>query len=159
MSIFNLFSKKETAPVDEQPTSGKLVKEDYKVAGIHYHLDNIKKLGTATPDWRKSGKTLAAEGKVMERIHHYTYINKPVKIIPDDGSIYEKGALMVFIAGEHVGYIPDSDTKHVTSILNTKSIKYISASIRGGEYKIVSENGEAIKWDAQPVITVRIAYS
>lgn len=153
MGLFDFLKKEQ--PQEER----NLVKEDFKVVGAHYHPNEIKRLQNANPDWRKGGKTLAAEGKVMQRIYHYSYINKPVKIEIDDGNIYRKGALKVLIAGEHVGYIPDEHTKHVTEILKTKSVKYVTAYIKGGEYKVVSENGDAVKWEEDIKINLRIAYA
>ena len=158
MGIFDLL-KKKTSDKDEEPQPRKLVKEDFTVVGLHHHALEIKRLENANPDWRKAGKTLVAEGKVMKRIYHYNYINKPVKIAFDDGKVYKKDALMVYIAGEHVGYIPDEDTKHVTEILNTKSVKYVTAMITGGEYKVVSEDGKAEKVDSRVRISLRIAYA
>jgi len=156
MGLFDfLSSKKEQPPQEER----KLVKEDFYVTGTYYHQTEIKRLQNANPDWRKSGKTLVAEGKVMQRIYHYSYINKPVKIAVDNGSVYKKGALMVIIAGEHVGFIKDEDLEHVRSILNKKSVKYVTASISGGEFKIVSENGDAVKWENDIKINLRIAYA
>ena len=162
MGLFNIFKTKNETPkqvTEAIKTDGKLVKEDFTVVGVQYHKDSLKKLSTANPDWRKGGKTLASEGKVMEKIYHYSYLNKPVKIVPDANGIYDKNALMVLIAGEHVGYIPDDDTTHVKVILSQTSIKYITSSIRGGEYKVVSENGDAVKTEDRVRISVRIAYA
>lgn len=153
MGLFDFLKKEQ--PQEERH----LVKEDFNVFGLHYHPNEIKRLQNANPDWRKGGKTLAAEGKVMQKIYHYSYINKPVKIAVDDGSIYKKGALKVIIAGEHIGYIPDDDTKHVSEILKTKSVKYVTAMIKGGEYKVVSENGYVAKVEENIKISVRIAYA
>ena len=151
MGLFD-FLKKE-------PEERHLVKEDFFVAEVPYHNEETAKLRVANPDWRKGSKTLVAEGKVMEKIYHYSYVNKPVKIISGDGKNGRKNALMIYIAGEHVGYIKDEDAKHVKEILSKKSIKYISAFIRGGEYKVVSENGEAIKRDESVHVNLRIAYA
>ncbi len=161
MALFDMFKKKAAAapPQEVINTSGKLTKEDFTVVGLQYHEDSIKKLGVANEDWRKSAKTIIAEEKVMQKIYHYTYINKPVKIVSDTGEIYRKGALMVFIAGEHVGYISDEDESHVKAILSQTSVKYITASIRGGEYKVVSLNGDAVKEEDRIRISVRIAYA
>ena len=159
MGLFNFLSRKEELQPPAEPEKRTLVKEDFTVVGAVYHKEEIALLKQANPDWKKSGKTLVSEGKVMQKIYHYSYVNKPVKIIPDDGSVYEKGALMVYIAGEHVGYIPDDMKDHVASILANRSIKYISAFIGGGEYKVVSNNGDAVKWDEHIRISVRIAYS
>ena len=166
MGLFDFLKKEQP-----QPEERKLVKEDFKVVGVHYHPAEIKRLQNANPDWRKGGKTLAEEGKVNKRIYHYSYINKPVKIAVDDGSVYKKGALKVIIAGEFVGYIPDDDTKHVSEILKTKSVKYVTAMIKGGEYKVIGEDGKPIKcfikdddskpfvWEDEIKISLRIAYA
>lgn len=154
MGLFDFLSTKKEHPPQEER---KLVKEDFRVVGTCYHPAEIKRLQNANPDWRKGRKALAAEGK--QRVYHYNYINKPVKIAVDDGSVYRKGALMIFIAGEHVGYISDSNMEHVRSILNTKSVKYITAYISGGEYKLISEDGTATKWEDEIKINLRIAYA
>ena len=162
MGLFSLFKSKNepTKPaVEAIKTDGKLVKEDFTVVGVQYHKDSLKKLSTANPDWRKGGKTLASEGKVMEKIYHYSYLNKPVKIVPDVNNAYDKNALMVLIAGEHVGYIPADDTAHVKAILSQTSVKYITSCFWGGEYKVVSENGDAVKMEEHVHISVRIAYA
>lgn len=168
MGLFDKIKEKKEALKKEFPsqpvgevidTGGKLTKEDFTVVGVHYHPDSLKKLSSANPDWRKAGKTLAGEGRVMEKIYHYSYMNKPVRIEPDTAGIYRKGALMVLIASEHVGYISDEDAAHVKAILAQTSVKYISALIRGGEYKVVSENGDAVKNEEHVRISVRIAYA
>ena len=87
MGLLDLFKTKATV-ADEEPQERKLVKEDFKVVGVHYHPNEIKRLQNANPDWRKGGKTLAAEGKCNQKIYHYSYINKPVKIAFDDGKVY-----------------------------------------------------------------------
>ena len=165
MGLFD-FLKKEK-PQEERH----LVKEDFKVVGAHYHPNEIKRLQDANPDWRKSGKAIVEEGKAGKRIYHYNYINKPVKIEVDDGSTYRKGALKVLIAGEHVGYISDQDLKHVSEVLKTKSVKYVTARIYGGEYKIIGDDGKAVKcplvsedckqlkWEDEIKVSLRIAYA
>lgn len=155
MGLFDFLSSKK----EVQKTDNNLIKEDFIVHGTHYHPSEIKRLQNANPDWRKSKNTLLSEGKAMQRIYHYNFINKPVKIAVDNGDIYKKGALMVIIAGEHVGYIPDEDTTHVQSILKKKNVIYITSMISGGEYKVISENGEVVKVDSNVRISLRIAYS
>jgi len=161
MALFDMFKKKAAAAPSQEAinTGGKLTKEDFTVYGVRYHKDSLKKLGVANEDWKKSAKAIIAEEKVMQKIYHYSYINKPVKIVPDTEGIYDKNALMVLIAGEHVGYISDGDTAHVKAILSQTSVKYITASIRGGEYKVVSLNGDSVKEEDSIKISVRIAYA
>lgn len=164
MSIFDFLRKKKNSikgntKNEEIHTGGKLVKEDFNVVGTHYHEDSLKKLASLTEDWRKSVKTLIGEGKVGTKIFKYTYINKPVKIVPDPGNVHDKNAMKVLIAGEHVGFIPRDEAPYVKKILETTSVKYITASVRGGTYKVISTNGDKIETPDSVRIKVRIAYA
>ena len=156
MALFDKLFQKKEANTEE---SGQLVKEDFYVAGSNYYSANIKKLACANEEWKKSGKKLAAEGRVMEKIFRYTYINKPVKLIPEAKNPHDKNAVAVYIAGELVGYIPAEDALHVRQVLSSKKIKYISSFIGGGDYKVVSEDGTVEKMDGNVRINVRIAYA
>lgn len=135
-----------------------LKKEHFIVAGTSYHKTAIQSLAKANPDWRKGGKTLSAEGKVMEKIPHYTYVDRPVKLEPEPTNMHDKNAIKVIIAGEHVGYISQDENIHVGSILKTSSVKYLTAEFRGGEYKVVSEDGSTVKMDNHIGITLHIGY-
>lgn len=158
MSIFSKLFKKAD-PVKQEAESGGLVKEDFRVVGVSYYTANVKKLACTNEDWKKSGKKLAADGRVMEKIFRYTYINKPVKLIPEPKNQYGKNAVAVYVAGELVGYIPAEDALHVRQVLSSKKIKYISSFIGGGDYKVVSEDGTVEKMDGNVKISVRIAYA
>ena len=167
--LFVVFSRtKPKAPVrNSQPetvlpavsTGGKLAKEDYNVAGVRYHADSIKKLQIANEDWRKSNKTLIEEGKTSRRIYHYNFVNKPVRIEHEINSPYDENAMMVFIAGEHVGYISNDEAAHVRAVMETADVKYVTARLSGGEFKIVEDNGEFLTHTDTVRISVRIAYA
>lgn len=159
MSLFSKLFQSKTEPVKQETESVGLVKEDFRVTGVAYYTANIKKLACANEDWKKSGKKLAAEGRVMEKIFRYTYINKPVKLIHEPKNPHDKNAVAVYVAGEQVGYIPAEDAPHVRQVLSSKKIKYISSFIGGGDYKVVSEDGTVVKMDGDVKISVRIAYA
>ena len=159
MGLLDLLKRNKAPEIQPIETGGKLVKEDFTVVGIHYHPDSIKRIAIANPDWRKGAKTLVAEGKAGQPVLHYTYPTKPVQILPDEKGIYDKKALMVLLAGEHVGYISREDQEHVKRILAGNSIKYITAKAEGGEYKVISAKGDVVKTEAPVRISVRIAYS
>lgn len=154
MGLFNIFSKKEAAG---QNVSGKLINEDFEVAGEYYYTENIMKLACSNEDWKKDATTLSAEGKIGKKIFQYNFINKPVKLIPEPKNKHDKNAVQVIIAGELVGYISREDNVHVKEILSKREIKYISAVICGGEYKVASEDG-CVKWEENINITVRLGY-
>lgn len=154
MGLLDLLKRNKAPEIRPIETGGKLVKEDFKVVGVHYHPDSIKRIAVANPDWRKGAKTLVAEGKAGQPVLHYTYPTKPVRFEPGT-----EGGVMVFLAGEHVGYISREDQEHVKRILAGNSIKYITAKAVGGEYKVISTKGDVVKTEAPVRISVRIAYS
>ena len=135
-----------------------LKEETFDIAGVSYYLDNLQKLACANPDYRKRGKTLAEEGQAGKRIYRYNYVYKPVKLILEDKNPYDRYAVMVQIAGEKVGYISQDQKRHVREILSKHEVKFISARISGGEYKVIAENGDTEKDSKRNYITVKIAY-
>ena len=135
-----------------------LKEEAFDIAGVSYYLDNLQKLACANPDYRKRGKTLAEEGQAGKRIYRYNYVYKPVKLILEDKNPHDRYAVMVQIAGEKVGYISQDQNRHVREILSKHEVKFISARISGGEYKVIAENGDTEKDSKRNYITVKIAY-
>lgn len=132
--------------------------ETFYGVGVEHYLENIHKLAVPNPDWRKRGNTLAAEGKCMQKIFRYSYVNRPVKLIAETNNPYDKNAVMIQIAGEKVGYIPHDDAKHVREILSKHDVKFISSFISGGQYKVVSENGDAVKMEKYIQVRIKIGY-
>lgn len=159
MGLFGFLKKAAVPSLPTVTTGGKLVKEDFPVVGVHYHKTSIKNLQVANEDWRKGAKRLIEEGKASQRIYHYTFINKPVRVEHEANSPHDANAMMVFVAGEHVGYIPMDQASHVRAVIEAADVKYITATVRGGEYKIVSEDASVLKWDDYVKISVRIAYA
>ena len=135
-----------------------LKEETFDIAGVSYYLDNLQKLACANPDYRKRGKTLEEEGQAGKRIYRYNYVYKPVKLILEDKNPHDRYAVMVQIAGEKVGYISQDQNRHVREILSKHEVKFISARISGGEYKVIAENGDTEKDSKRNYITVKIAY-
>ena len=132
--------------------------EVFFVAGPHYYEDNIRKLACRNPDYRYGAKRNISDGLVMRKIFQYTYINKPVKLIPEPDNPHDRNAVMVLIAGEKVGYIPADATLHVKRILTACDVKFISSFISGGKYKIVSNNGDVEKLESNIKIKIKIGY-
>ena len=160
MGLFDALKKKrEPAGPKTLPADHTLHKEDYTVVGVHYHEAAIKRLQIARDDYRAAAKKNIEAGLAGQRIWRYDYVNKPVDLKLDPSNQFGVDRVMVFIAGEHVGYISEEDDDHVLEILRFGSVKYITARISGGDYKVVSLNGEAIKSDDRVRISVRIAYS
>ncbi len=143
---------------DSTKETSSFTEEVFEVVGTYYYLENIGKLATRNPDWRKQGKTLAAQGHAGRRVYRYKYINKPVKLIQENKNPHDHNAVMVQIAGEKVGYISADEAVHVRTILNKHSVKFISAFIGGGDYKEVFSDGTFQKYEDDPFINVKIGY-
>ncbi len=148
---------KKLRPASEDLHTG-LVKDDYHVAGVSYYTDNIKKLACCNPDWKCTCTQLQSKGLTDKKVFRYNFINKPVKLTPEKNP-HDKNAVVVLIAGEKVGYISREENIGVRKILDKNDVKYISAFIHGGQYKVVRSNGEMFKDEDEISITVRIAYS
>lgn len=147
------------SPADpfEAPEKKKLIKEDFAVTGVPYYKENIMKLACTNTDWKKHTKTLLSEGKT--KVYRYNFVYKPVKLIPEPENEYDVNAVFVQIAGEKVGYIGREENIHVKDILDNRSVKYISAFVGGGDYKLVFTDGSLEKQCDEISINIRIAYS
>lgn len=146
-------------PSSTPSVSRELVKKDYEVAGVEYYLDNIGKLACINKNYRYGPKRLIESGLIQQKIFQYTYVNKPVKLIPEPSNRHDRNAIMVLIAGEKVGYISMDKNMEVHHILAHGDIKYISSFISGGNFKVVSLNEDVIKSKQFISINVRIAYA
>ena len=135
-----------------------LKEENFDGAGVWHYESNIKKLANSNPDWKLTKKQIESAGKTGRKIFKNNYINKPVKLIPEPDNPHDSDAIVIVIAGEKVGYIRSDENVHVRAILDTREIKSISAFIGGGEYKILSEDGELIKGSYGFSVRIRIKY-
>ena len=160
MGLFNTIKnnveimKKDLLPKskDSKLQKRELKKETFPVMGVQYYQQNLNKLRSVNPEYKK--KTY--DGYVT--VYKYNFINKPVKLIPEPKNKHDKNAVQVVIAGELIGYISREDNVHVKTILNKHEVKYISAFIHGGEYKTVSLNGTTVKNEEEVSVRVTIAY-
>lgn len=132
--------------------------EKFQVAGVAYHLRDIQKLAVSNPDWKKQNRFLAKHGETPRKVFRYNYINNPVKLIPEPQNPHDPDAVQVIIAGELVGYISRDDNVHVKEILFSHDVKFISAFIFGGQYKVIFSNGEAQHDEDDISAVVKIGY-
>ena len=160
MALFDIFKKqKKAAGPTTLPDDHTLHKEAYKTIGMQYHQDSFARISTADPDWRKSKKAILETYPDVRKIYHYSYVNKPVDLRVDPTDQFGKDRIMVFIAGQHVGYLPEANSLHVGEILRYCSVKYITAKITGGDYRIVFRDGEEHKGTDPLEVSLHIGYS
>ena len=135
-----------------------LIKEQVNISGVSYYSSNINKLAVSNKDYRSKPATIINNGDAGKKIYKYTYVNKPVKLELEPTNPHDKNAIKILIAGELVGYVAASDCNHIKDVLENHDVKYISAFIGGGDYKVVSPNGDVEKWSEHIHVSVRIAY-
>ena len=145
-------------PAAKQQDDSPWQEETFSVVGVDYCMTGIKKLAEANPDWKLPAKALAEQDKLMHKIFRYNFIHKPLELIPEPSNPHDKNALMVQINGQKVGYISREENVHVKKILKQRRILFTSAFISGGEYKVVSQNGDTVKNEQHIRITVKIRY-
>lgn len=132
--------------------------ETFRAVGTTYYLQNIGKLATPNPDWKKTGKSLANQGHAGGRVYRFSYVNKPVNLILENDNPHDHNAVMVQVAGEKVGYISADEAPHVREILSRRSVQFISAFVGGGDYKEIHEDGTFQKIEDEPFVRVKIRY-
>lgn len=130
-----------------------LHEEVFFAVGTHYYTENINKLACVNPDWKSRSNSL-----IGKPVYKYNFIHKPVKLILESQNPSDPNAVMVVIAGEKVGYISRDENLHVLSILQRGEIKYISAFISGGPYKVKSGNGDIFRDEKKISVKVKIGY-
>lgn len=135
-----------------------LITENFQATGVNYYTENIGKLACRNDDWKLNTSQIISHGKQGKRIFRYNYINKPVKLVPEPNNEHDKNAVAVIIAGELVGYISRSENLHVLDVLNNREVKYISAFIGGGQYKIVDEAKQLHHFEDSIHVNIRIGY-
>ncbi len=154
LGIRKLRKKKTPAATQERI----LTTEDFHAVGVSYYESNIRKLATANPDWKLTATQILKAGKSEKRIFQHNYINKPVKLIPEPENPNDENAVVIYIAGELVGYISRGDNLHVLDILKHREVISISGFIGGGKFKVVSEDGEIVKDELDHSVNIRIKY-
>lgn len=160
MGVFNLLKKivsTDQTQMEDKNADRTLKKESFNVVGAYYYEDNIMKLAVSNPDWKKNKATLKKECGLPLRIYRYTFISKPVKLIPEPTNKYDKNAVQVVIAGELVGHVPADLAVHIKKVISSHDVKYISAFIDGGDYKVVKED-ETFKAGDGISIKISIGY-
>lgn len=132
------------------------VNREYRAVGINYYMQAIDKLKSTNPDYklREAGFKKIGAGK---RVYHYNYINKPAYLIPEPTNAHDRNAIYIQIAGEKVGYISRAENTELLALMKSGPITYLTAFIGGGEYKVLTDNGELLKGASELFVNVRVS--
>ena len=119
-------------------------KETHKVAGVSYHQDEIKSLGTKNPDYSKTRQAIQDAGQLGKWISEYKFSPRQVELIPEPDNPYSENgtAIKVVVDGVHIGYVDNESSQHVNDLLDDDRIAKISCSINGGNKKRYVLDGE-----------------
>lgn len=149
MGLFNLLKKAlNTAPVKSTPepfvpqtgTTNHLPKkeEKHRIAGTSFKQNEIKSLGVLNPNYQLNKSQLIKKNLINITVYEYTFNSFYAELIPEPTNEHDPNAIMVMIAGKHVGYIKKGSCAHVKKLINANSIKSITAIMKGGNTKYVS---------------------
>lgn len=134
------------------------LQETFEIPGAYYHRTSIAKVANPNPDWKKTCKSLIKAGKANQKIYRFERTTKTAELVEEPNNPHDKNAVMVIVDGEKIGYIGADENLHVKSILKSKTVKSISATITGGEYKTIISESDMIKDKTGPYVTVKIQY-
>lgn len=134
------------------------IEREYRLAGVNFYKKNIERLRVVNDTWKIKKSELPDE-YIGRKIFHYNFINRPVKLYEEPTNEHDENAIQVYIAGELVGYIYSTENVDLKRLLSNSSIKFISSSISGGEYKVVSKNRDVVKLEYDYSIKIRIGMS
>lgn len=134
------------------------LQETFEIPGAYYHRTSIAKVANPNPDWKKTCKSLIKAGKANQKIYRFERTTKAAELVEEPNNPHDKNAVMVIVDGEKIGYIGADENLHVKSILKSKTVKSISATITGGEYKTIISESDMIKDKTGPYVTVKIQY-
>lgn len=123
----------------ERPSNTTSKSKTYKVAGVTFRSEQIKKLGIENEDYFKSKRGLIEAGLTDERVWKYEFYPETAELEPEPDNPEDPNAIKVLVDGEHVGYIKRGSCAHIRKILDNNEISNITCTIGGGPYKCVTE--------------------
>lgn len=112
--------------------------ENHKVAGTSYRQEVIKSLGTLNPDYQLTKSQLIKSKLIDCAIYEYNFPSLATELIPEPSNVHDPNAIKVMISGQHVGYIKRGSCPHIKNLINSNSIKSVTAHIYGGKNKRVN---------------------
>ena len=139
--IIKALIKRAKAPADSEESGPK--KETHKVAGVSYHQDTIRSLGTKNPDYSMTRQAVQDAGLLGKWISEYKFSPQRVELIPEPDNPYSENgtAIRVVVDGVHIGYVGDESSQHVHDLLDDDRIAKVSCSINGGNKKRYIRDG------------------
>ena len=131
------------------PLQGSL---SFYVAGVNYRMDNVMKLATPMKKWNMTNEQIWQKYG-NKRIYRYFFTNEPLQFVPEPNNPHDSNAIKIMINNLHVGYVPQEYCNMVKNMFSGGRC-FAKAQFSGGEFKVITGNGEVYK-DTES-ITIKI---
>lgn len=132
--------------------------ENFELEGVYYCSANVAKVAEPNPAWRKTCKALLNAGMREKKVYRFKRTVKPAELVEEPTNPHDRNAMMVQVDGMKVGYISAQEAPRVKELLKAGKIESATASIRGGDYKIVTSENNMVKDTVGPFIEVTVKY-
>lgn len=113
--------------------------EVHHVAGESYRLEDLLALMFKNDYYTYSKKDLVDYGIIDERVYKYEIYTGVAELVPEPENPHDPQAIKVIVDSTHIGYIKAGSCARVHKLLREDSIEKVEVEIKGGEYKIVTE--------------------
>ncbi len=127
----------------------------YPVQSWDIHRDAIKTVLQQSSAWDNAEAWLKTHKR---KLYKYKFLDCPAEIVKEPDNPYDKNALAVVVDGEKIGYISRDDNLNVGELLKKHVIESIIATINGGAYKYIDDDGEVAKVNDDFRVKVSIRY-
>ena len=133
-------AKHTSAPTRKDNTKRKTPSniEHHRVAGIGFRTKEVKALGVANPDYKKTKKQLIDAGLVDQSVYEYNFSPAKAELVPEPDNPHDPKAIKVIVAGQHIGYIKSGSCAHIHKLLQADQIASVTCQIGGGRYKYLT---------------------
>lgn len=129
--------KNEADPADrgnDQPYLPNVGKR-HRIVGLEHRKANVMKLAKENPLYSLDKTGIIRQGLADAYVHKYTFVNDPVELVQEPTNPHDPNAIMVVVAGKHIGYIKAGSCAHLNKVINEGRVEKVLCRIYGGPYK------------------------
>ena len=113
------------------------VGKSHTVAGLFYREENAMKLAFENPYFKLDYNSLVKKGYSGAKIFRYSFKLEPVTLVQEPENPHDPNAIMVVVAGQHIGYIKAGSCAHVNKLINEDRIDQVLCRISGGPFRAI----------------------
>lgn len=124
--------------------------ENFRVAGISYHMADFMELAQEDPDYSPKKSEIIENGLEDQRVYKFFFSADLVELIPEPENIHDPNAVAVYADGHHIGYIKAGSCSRVKNLLASGRIRRISLDAGGGPYVYYDSDAKTFDADEAP---------